>query len=126
LIGDLTERVGSLEKDVEWLKNNQGSGGPTIDGDVIIQINNKIKNMEVKMDDLDKDMNRKLADLISQLSKGGKPTVQMQQQPADDSKTKELEQRLNALTSDYEKFKNDIIKWIKDLQDQLNQKADLD
>lgn len=58
-LNDLRKRVQQLEDDVDFLKKNMGGGsGSGVDGDVIIQINNKIKNLEVKLDDLDKDLRK--------------------------------------------------------------------
>lgn len=44
----------------------------------------------------------------------------------DESLLKDLSNRLTNLQDDYEKFKQQILQFMKDLQDQLNAKADLE
>ena len=68
-----------------------------------------------------------MSDLLMQM-KNNKPSVGLSQPsaPVDDSLIKDLEMRLNELSGDYYPFKKDVLRWLKDLQDQLNNKADIE
>lgn len=70
----------------------------------MIQVNNRIDKLEL---------------LIQNLGTGTGEGMDM-------SLFKDLEGKIQLLRDDFEKFKNDVLSWLKELQDLLNQKADID
>ena len=120
----LKDLLDHLSRDIDFLKASSGGAGRGADGpspDVVIQITNKIEKLEIKLGNLENELNS--------LSRARAQTVPMPAQPAansgvDSAKVDMLERRLDGLEDDFKKFNNEIIKEIKNHQDQINGKTD--
>lgn len=95
---DLLEKINKLLQEVEEaLKWKQP----------MVQVTNRIDKVEVQ-----------IQQILNGLGKGGGEGVEA-------SVIKDLEDKLNQLRTDFEKFKDDVMRWLKDLQDALANKADI-
>ena len=93
---DLLDKINKLLKEVEEaLKWKQP----------MVQVTNKIDKIEIQ-----------IQQLLNGLGKGG--GIEM-------SLFKDLEDKLQKLRDDFEKFKDDVMGWLRDLQNALANKADL-
>jgi DNA repair exonuclease SbcCD ATPase subunit len=93
---DMVDKINNLLKEVEEaLKWKQP----------VVQITNRIDKVEIQ-----------IQQLLNGLGKGG---------GVDSAIIKDLEDKLQLLRDDFEKFKEDVMGWLKDLQDALENKADL-
>ncbi len=119
---EMKEQVEQLLKDVDILKKAGGGQGDGISGDVIIQITNRIEKVEVNVQMLTKQMEE---------MRNAKPAPQTiayneTKETIGDEVIKEIQMRINMLIGDVDTLKKEFAKWIKDFQDQLNTKADLE
>lgn len=118
----LKELLDHLTKDIDFLKASGGSGGNTSSSppDINIQITNKIEKLEVKLGNLENE--------LSSLRRAKPQTVTMPQQNmptgVDESRVQQLEKDVQDLSNDLKGFNNEIIKEIKNHQDQINGKVD--
>lgn len=71
----------------------------------MVQVTNRIDKIEIQ-----------IQQLLNGLGKGEGVEAQV---------IKDLEDKLRQLREDFEKFKEDVMRWLKDLQDALHEKADL-
>lgn len=72
----------------------------------IQQVANRIDKIEIQ-----------IQQILGSLGKGG--------ESIEASVIKDLEDKINLLRSDFEKFKDDVMRWLKDLQEALANKADI-
>lgn len=72
----------------------------------MVQVTNRIDKVEIQ-----------IQQLMNGLGKGG--------EGIEAQVIKDLQDKLQLLRDDFEKFKEDVMKWLKDLQDALDNKADL-
>lgn len=94
---DLLDKINKLLKEVEEaMKWKQP----------MVQVTNKIEKIEVQ-----------IQQILNGMGKGGEG-IEM-------SLFKDLEDKLQKLRDDFEKFKNDVMGWLRDLQNALANKADL-
>lgn len=119
----LKDLLNQLSKEFDFLKaSSGGSGGGSASPDVVIQITNKIEKLEIKLGNLENELNS--------MRRDKNKTVSMPSQPVstgpsvDPSKLDSLEHKVNQLDTDFKKFNNEIIKEIKNHQDQINGKTD--
>lgn len=117
----LRDLLDQLSKDMDFVKANAGSGGSGGDPGITIQITNKIEKLEVKIGNLENELNS--------IRKAKAQTVQMPQQQmptstVDNEKVDELERKVNQLGQDFQKFNRELINEIKNHQDQINGKVD--
>lgn len=124
----LKDLLDHLSRDIDFLKASGGSGGSGGSGannsgaspDISIQITNKIDKLEVKLGNLENE--------LSSLRRSKPQTVTMPQQNmptgVDESRVEKLEKDLSRLHDDFKGLNNEIIKEIKNHQDQINGKVD--
>lgn len=119
----LKDLLSRLSKEFDFLKaSGAGSGGNSGSPDVTIQITNKIEKLEIKLGNLENELNS--------MKRDKNKTVSMPAQPVatgpsiDPSKFDSLEHKVNQLDTDFKKFNNEIVKEIKNHQDQINGKTD--
>jgi len=114
-----------LSKELDFLKASGGAGsggGASAPPDVVIQITNKIEKLEIKIGNLENELNS--------MRRAKNQTVSMPQAPIssgpsiDASKFEALEQKVGQMDGDFKKFNNEIVKEIKHHQDQINGKVD--
>lgn len=116
----LKDLLDKLQKELGYLKtaglgSGAGDAGTTINGDVIMEITNKI---QIRIDDI----NKKLGNI--QRNAGNTTTLQDTPKGIDESRLIDLENKLDNHLQDYDNFKNEVINMLKQLQDQLNDKVD--
>ena len=119
----LKDLLNQLSREFDFLKaSGAGSGGDSASPDIVIQITNKIEKLEIKLGNLENELNS--------MRRDKNKTVSMPSQPVssgpsiDPSKIDSLEHKINQLDSDFKKFNNEIVKEIKNHQDQINGKVD--
>lgn len=117
----LRDLLNQLSKDMDFLKaSGTGSGGEGADPQIVLQITNKIEKLEIKIGNLENDING---------LKKAKPQQVAMPPPTTDTgidgaKLDSFEKRLDGLESDFDKFNSEIVKEVKNHQDQINGKAD--
>ena len=130
LINDLSslkDLLDHLSKDMDFLKANASSGSGDggnqgADPQIVLQITNKIEKLEIKLGNLENDVNA--------LRRAKPQTVAMPPPPAqtdsgvDSAKIDSIEKRLDSLEDEFGRFNNELVKEIKNHQDQINGKAD--
>lgn len=123
-LSSLKDLLDHLSKDMDFLKANSSGGGTRNDGadpQIVLQITNKIEKLEIKLDNLENDLNA---------LRRAKPQTVAMPPPAqtdsgvDSAKIDSIEKRLDNLEDDFGRFNNEIVKEIKNHQDQINGKAD--
>lgn len=122
----LQDLLNQLSRDIDYLKasggGSQAAGGSGPNPDIIIQITNKIEKLEIKLGNLENE--------LGGLRRSNAQTVSMPAPPPvadstlDNAKVDSLEQRLNGLEDDFKRFNHELVKEIKNHQDQINGKAD--
>lgn len=118
---DLLDR---LAKDMDFLKSSGVGQGGNSGGtpDIIIQVTNKIEKLEIKLGNLENELNsmrRAKAQTVTM------PAQQTTTLPSvDESRVEAIERKVDNLNNDFKKLNNEIIKEIKNHQDQINGKAD--
>lgn len=118
----LQDLLEQLSKDMDFLKASGGSGGGGGNPDFVIQVTNKIEKLEIKIGNLENE--------LGQLRRAKAQTVQMpnNNMPTgsniDESRVTDLEKQVDDLQNELKGFSNEIIKEIKNHQDQINGKAD--
>lgn len=122
----LKELLDRIAKDCEFLKNSgAGSGNSSGNGaspEVVIQITNKIEKLEIKIGNLENELNS--------LRRAKPQTVSMPHPQSntvptvDEGRIDSIEQKLHDLEKDFDSFNSEIVKEIKNHQDQINGKAD--
>lgn len=114
----LRDLLDKLRREFEVLKSSKGSGG-----DVVIQVTNRIEKLEVRLEGLEKE----LRELLRKMQQPQTMDFPQEQRGGVDEETfRALERRVDALENEFNAFRNEIAKILKDLQDQINQKADLE
>lgn len=122
---DLLDR---LTKDLEFLKRSEGGGGTGAGAgsganpDVIIQITNKIEKLEIKIGNLENELNSLRRSKPQTVTM---PQPQSQTAPTiDEGRVETIEKKLNDLENELKKLNNLFVKEISHHQDQINGKAD--
>lgn len=121
----LRDLLNSLAKDIDFLKaSNTGGGDNTgqVGGDVVIQITNKIEKLEIKLGNLENEIGGLRRAAFQTVSMPAPPVADSK--PIDTGKLDELERRLDGLDDDFKRFNSELVKEIKNHQDQINGKAD--
>jgi DNA repair exonuclease SbcCD ATPase subunit len=119
---DLKDLLDQLMRDMDFLKSSGGGSGGGASPDVIIQVTNKIEKLEIKLGNLENELNsmrRAKAQTVTM-----PPPQTMTAPTVDEGRIDALEKNLSQLDKDFKKFNNEIIKEIKNHQDQINGKAD--
>ena len=118
----LKDLLDLLTKDMDFLKASGGSNrGNTANPDVIINVTNKIEKLEIKLGNLENE--------LSSMRRAKPQTVSMPQQQmvnsgVDESRVEALENDVQNLNENLSSFNNEIVKEIKNHQDQINGKVD--
>lgn len=122
---DLQKLLEHLTKDIDFLKatgGGSGGSGSSASPDVVIQITNKIEKLEIKVGNLENELNglrRTKAQTVSL-----PPPNVGSSNSFDSGRVDSIEKRMDEIENDFKKFNNEIVKEIKNHQDQINGKAD--
>ena len=124
-INTLKDLLNSLKQDLESLKNSSNNSGGSPDAGRLMhdlaermaQVENKLNNLSNKHENLEK----KVALLARNPGNntGGASDLDLQ-------RLDELEKNFNDHLNDYNKFKDEVIRMLTELQNQLNNKVDHD
>ena len=115
---DLLDR---LSGDMNF-NNNGAAGNSSGSPDINIQITSKIEKLEIKIGNIENE--------LDSMRRAKNQTVSMPPPPLqtgsniEESRIKTIEDKLKSLESDLKGFNNEIVKEIKNHQDQINGKAD--
>lgn len=120
----LKDLLDQLSRDMNFLKaSGAGGSGTGANPDIVIQITNKIEKLEIKLGNLENELNsmRRAKPQTVSMPAQSLPTTST----VDESRVASLEKKVSHLNDDFNKFNNEIVKEIKNHQDQINGKADL-
>lgn len=118
----LKDLLDLLSGDMKFIKANGAGGNSSGSPDITIQITNKIEKLEIKLGNLENE--------LDSIRRAKAQTVSMPQAPVqsgsniEESRIKAIEDKLKSLEHDLKGFNNEIVKEIKNHQDQINGKAD--
>ena len=116
-LGDILQQHDKTQKElqraIEELKN-AGGKGPTIAGDIVVQINNKIDKIEFKLEGLDSE----LKELLKKMQR--QKTVEFDAHPAttggaDEEELRRLEVRVTNVERDLKNLQNEMSRMLKEL-----------
>ena len=116
-LGDILQQHDKTQKElqraIEELKT-AGGKGPTIAGDIVVQINNKIDKIEFKLEGLDSE----LKELLKKMQR--QKTVDFDAQPAatggaDEKELRRLEVRVTNVERDLKNLQNEMSRMLKEL-----------
>ena len=90
------------------------SGGTNIDGDLIIQLTQRIEKLEIIVNNLQNALTN-----LSNKVRANTSTINFQdtKDTVGDDALKEINMRLNNLANDVENLKKEFARWMKELQD---------
>ena len=124
LLSKLEQELKNLATEVKTLASlGSGNRGTTINADVMISVTQRIEKLEQTVIIIQKSLD----ELRSQQKQS--TTINLQETKesiGDESLFRELNSKFNQLRAELDQMKKEFAKWLKEMQDSLNSKADLD
>lgn len=111
-LDSLLRRMSELESQLRAMSSLSADG--SISADALIKLTQRIEKLEQSLAEMKKSNNQNTISFQETKSSIG-----------DDSMIKELNNKINQLRNDLEALRNEFARWLKEMQDSLNSKADL-